>query len=44
LHSNCLLNTLFKEKQREKYKEREEEEDDVSSFWMALREQEDTEM
>ena len=44
LHSNCLLNTLWKEEQLEKYKEGEEEEEDVSSYWMALREQEDAEI
>jgi hypothetical protein len=31
-------------KNGEKYKEREEEEEDVSSYWMSLREQEDTEI
>jgi hypothetical protein len=34
----------LKEKRREKFKKREEEEKDVSSYWMALKEQEDTEI
>jgi hypothetical protein len=39
---NCLYNTILKERQREGTGRREDEEEDVSNYWMILREREDT--
>jgi phosphoglucomutase len=37
LHWNCLYNTLLRERYREGQKWREDEDEDVSSYWMTLR-------
>jgi hypothetical protein len=37
LRRNCLLNTLLKEREGTGYKRLEDEEHDVSSYWMSLR-------
>jgi hypothetical protein len=37
LHRNCPENTLLKERYWEGWKGREDEEEDVSSYWVTLR-------
>jgi hypothetical protein len=42
LHRNCLLKHVIEGKIRETYDVREDEEEDVSSYRVALRERENT--
>jgi hypothetical protein len=40
--TSCVGNTFYNTVLKERYKGQTDEEEDMSSYWMALREQEDT--
>ena len=43
LRSDCFLNTLFKGRQIESQKWREDEEEEANLYWITLKKREDTE-